>query len=435
MAKGRAIIAFSLILLCLTASSAVYLYQVKAQYQGNIMINSDGSVNPSSAPIKKVGNTYFLTSDIVSTITIQKSNFIFDGNGYRIIGNTTYVENGSTTLGQPFYGFHLNYVQNVTIENVVITGIPEGIDLENTSNVMVTNVTISNQVSSMTVGYPSAAIAINDGVSNTIQKSTFSNDNIGIDLESFNHAPCFDNLIIANNFTDCNTVFLLYYSSNNTIYHNNFISSGSDGLVDDLGYAYGVASIEVWDDGFPAGGNYWGYQTGKEIGNMGISDTPYEVNALENTYPHNVDWYPLIKPFNSAFLSNYEQEVTPPNVSVSSPSNETYRMTNVSLAFSIDKPFNWVGYSLDEQSNVTLNGNTTISNIAYGSHSITVYSNSTFGVIGASKTIDFTVAKSEPFTYMTVSVVSAIVIAVVIGLAVALLYYRRRHRKTAKEIM
>ena len=59
------------------------------------------------------------------------------------------------------------------------------------------------------------------------------------------------------------------------------------------------------------------------------------------------------------------------------------------------------------------------------SHSITVYANSTFGIIGASKNIDFTVkpaVKSEPLTSMIVILVSATVIAIVIGSVAAILY-------------
>ena len=54
MAKGKAIIAFGLILLCLIASSGVYLQPVKAQYQGNITINADGTITPTSAPITPI---------------------------------------------------------------------------------------------------------------------------------------------------------------------------------------------------------------------------------------------------------------------------------------------------------------------------------------------------------------------------------------------
>jgi len=60
----------------------------------------------------------------------------------------------------------------------------------------------------------------------------------------------------------------------------------------------------------------------------------------------NQDRYPLMDPFNASFLANYEQEIVPPKVTVLSPLNKTYSDSNVSLVFLIDKPFNWVGYSL-----------------------------------------------------------------------------------------
>ena len=45
--------------------------------------------------------------------------------------------------------------------------------------------------------------------------------------------------------------------------------------------------------------------TGKEIDGSGISNKPYVIDG------QNKDRYPLIQPFSSSFLVNYEQEVTP----------------------------------------------------------------------------------------------------------------------------
>ncbi len=84
MVKTRAIIAFSLILLCLLSSSVVYLKPVKAQYQGDITINVDGSVNPSSAPIHQSGNLFSLTSDINGSITVNKSNIVLEGDKHTV---------------------------------------------------------------------------------------------------------------------------------------------------------------------------------------------------------------------------------------------------------------------------------------------------------------------------------------------------------------
>jgi hypothetical protein len=131
-----------------------------------------------------------------------------------------------------------------------------------------------------------------------------------------------------------------------------------------------------------------------------------------------------MEPFNASFLVNYEQEVTPPKISVLSPLNQTYNTSNVSLAFSISKSVNWAGYSLDGQQNVTINGNTTITNLSYGLHSITVYANDTFGDMGASNTVTFTIA--TPFPTATVAIVSAIAVLVVV--AGLLVYFKKRKR-------
>jgi hypothetical protein len=73
-----------LLILVLTVSSIVWVFSVKAEYSGTITIDGDGSVNPSISSIKQSGNTYFLTTDIAGNITVQKSNIVFDGNGYKV---------------------------------------------------------------------------------------------------------------------------------------------------------------------------------------------------------------------------------------------------------------------------------------------------------------------------------------------------------------
>ena len=430
MVKGsRGIIAFGLILLCLTASSIFYFQPVKAQYQGAVTINADGSITPTSAPIGLSGKTYNLTSNIDGTITVKRSNLVLNGNGFSLSN-----------------GLLLYHVSNVTINGFVITviapsssnvgfnleGVEDGILLWYASNVTIVNNTIFDVWSIYELnGVAFIGIDVEGGNSNVITGNLILNDAVGMYFDDTQH-----NLIINNNIVDnasqmglgsCGIWF--WDASNNTIYHNNVLDSlpyGTPASNGDWGGSpYTPNSANVWDDGFPAGGNYWGVQwnIGKEIGNTGISDSPYVMDS------QNIDHYPLTQPFNSSFLANYEQEIIPPKISIISPLSETYSKTNISLVFSIDEPFNWMGYSLDGQSNVTVNGNTTITNIAYGSHSIEIYANSTVGIIGASKTIEFSVAKPESFTFV-IEIAVPVAIAVVITLGLVILYHRR-HRKIA----
>jgi predicted phage tail protein len=76
-----------------------------------------------------------------------------------------------------------------------------------------------------------------------------------------------------------------------------------------------------------------------------------------------------------------------------------------------------MGYSLDGQDNVTITGNTTLSGLANGSHSITVYAKDEFENTGASASVTFTIAKETEAFPMRLAVVTAIVVAALVLLA------------------
>jgi hypothetical protein len=64
----------------------------------------------------------------------------------------------------------------------------------------------------------------------------------------------------------------------------------------------------------------------------------------------------------------------------------------VPLNFTINEPASWMAYSLDQQTNITISGNTTLAGLSGGSHSLIVYANDTVGNMGVSETIKFTIA-------------------------------------------
>jgi len=115
----------------------------------------------------------------------------------------------------------------------------------------------------------------------------------------------------------------------------------------------------------------------------------------------------------------------PPEVKVVSPlMDQTCDVSNVSLAFTVNKTVSWVGYSLDGQDNVTMTGNTTITGLTSGLHNITVYAKDEFENTGTSETISFTVAE-EPFPVAPVAAASVAAVAVAgVGL---LLYFKKRN--------
>jgi N-acetylneuraminic acid mutarotase len=113
----------------------------------------------------------------------------------------------------------------------------------------------------------------------------------------------------------------------------------------------------------------------------------------------------------------------PPEVPVVSPVNQTYNESSVSLIFTVAKPVNWTGYSLDGQENVTVTGNTTINELANGVHNVTVYAKDTLGNVGASETIYFTVDVPFPAMFVVAPVASV----VVVGAVLAIYFKKRKH--------
>jgi len=122
-----------------------------------------------------------------------------------------------------------------------------------------------------------------DGRSNvTIENMTIGAFDVGIWLWSSS-----GNIISGNNITNNGDNIVLDSSSNNAIYHNNFINN--TGQVSS-------GSINVWDDGYPSGGNYWSnyitkYPNATETDGSGVWNTPYVIDT------NNIDHYPLMVPY------------------------------------------------------------------------------------------------------------------------------------------
>ncbi|PXF53299.1 MAG: hypothetical protein C4B56_02405 [Candidatus Methanophagaceae archaeon] len=88
---------------------------------------------------------------------------------------------------------------------------------------------------------------------------------------------------------------------------------------------------------------------------------------------------------------------TPPVITIYSPVNGTiYPAGSVNLNYSVSEPTVWEGYSSDGAENVTLYGNTTLTGLTEGTHTVTVYANDTGGNMGHS-TVWFTVRTSTIF--------------------------------------
>ncbi len=128
---------------------------------------------------------------------------------------------------------------------------------------------------------------------NTISGNNVRNNAFGVYLSSSSFNVFSENNISDNALSGETTYGVwLGTSSNNKFYHNNFIDNGRQAYFD-AGYA------NVWDDGYPSGGNFWSDYSGadsysgpyqNQTGSDGIGDWPYLMA------PGNRDNYPHMKP-------------------------------------------------------------------------------------------------------------------------------------------
>jgi len=224
--------------------------------------------------------------------------------------NNRIIEN---TLNNNHRGISLEYSNsNSVVGNVVLSStLSWGIFLEVSHD----NTICNNLVKHST--YDGIYLVVSEK-NNIIRNSVMNNGDEGIYLGMANN-----NVIIGNNVknnpgdgimldgSDGNTVventvtnngkrgIALWMAKDNTIYHNNFIDN-----------AWGQAcssQINLWDDSYPSGGNYWSDYTGvdeksgvnqDQPGSDGIGDTPYTI------YLNNQDRYPLVESWSIPTMIN-----------------------------------------------------------------------------------------------------------------------------------
>jgi hypothetical protein len=106
------------------------------------------------------------------------------------------------------------------------------------------------------------------------------------------------------------------------------------------------------------------------------------------------------------------------------PVNHPYNDSSVSLIFTVNKPVNWTGYSLDGQDNVTIAGNATLAGLSNGLHNVTVYAEDSFGNAGVSETVSFTVEVPFPTTLLAAASTAS---ATIMGVVLLVYLKKRRH--------
>jgi len=227
--------------------------------------------------------------------------------------------------GFPYCGILLNHVKNCNITGNIIINNGYGVKLQSASdNVLRNNVMINNTYNFGVFGVDLLDFMNDVHVSNTINGKPIhywvSKHDASIPLDAayvalvnctnitVNNLNLIENgqglllafttnsTIVNNNIARNENGLWLLQSTGNSIFHNNFIEN--------LHHTNIYKSEDnLWDDGYPSGGNYWNAHTisdfyrgvyQNETGSDGINDTSYFIFSADE------DKYPLTKPYSGS---------------------------------------------------------------------------------------------------------------------------------------
>jgi len=227
-------------------------------FSGDVITIENDSVNVKGFTIQHSGTNWDNTGIDLSSNSSNISNNIIisnDGAGIIIWSSNNNVIYSNIIKYNDYHGIWLPaFSENNSIfDNNITSNNNCGIKFENASNF---NLIQSNYI--------------------------LSNGNGGIRI----YGPSEQNIIIQNLIKSNNNLGIYFlYSENNTIYYNNFINNTQNAIDEEN---------NIWDNGYPFGGNYWDDYNGNDSNNDGIGDTPYNISGGINQ-----DNYPLIHPYSS----------------------------------------------------------------------------------------------------------------------------------------
>ena len=215
---------------------------------------------------------------IISCTNITAKNL--DVNGILIVDTVQSTISNINFHNNSNKAIHLYQSSDNTIRNCNVYNNWNGIYLKSSSDNTITNCHLYNNTYT--------GIYLDESSNNYITRCTIDNCNFALFIVRWS----FENII-----TDCN-IYNNYYavwieddSEYNLIYHNNFVNND---YLDDC-------PNNMWDNGYPSGGNYWDIYDGVDVcsgpgqnepGSDGIGDTPFEYEAVVDGYPLMNMWIP-----------------------------------------------------------------------------------------------------------------------------------------------
>jgi parallel beta-helix repeat protein len=284
----------------------------------HVYIRSDGNVEPSTAPIKRIGNLYTLEDEIeVEKLSIEKNNITLDGNGFSFTSVIVLRSKGG-----PVYGS--SSVEILNAKNVILRDLESkygaSLTFSNSSSCHVVNsnitVNINNSHNITVVDMERCSVHMENSTNCTISLSSLStitlknsdenmilnNDMTHTLILAFRLENSESNLFFGNSVERAHKLFEITGSSGNNLFVGNYIRGAFsiDPILDCSGtntfyhnnffYVYWnktlTSTANMWDNGFE--GNYWNDYQGEDSNSDGLGDVPHLIDT------NNQDRHPLI---------------------------------------------------------------------------------------------------------------------------------------------
>jgi len=253
----------------------------------NITGNANSGIRLDSSSDSAISENNISKNNYAGVFLLYSSNITVSGNN--VTGNSgkgdgiylhyssdnTILKNmdfSDSSIGVLLWGGH----RNIISENILSprdSGIVMGYSDDNRI--------LNNTVSHADVGIEMQQICSNSIIANNMVSE---NSLYGIYIESENEETRY-NAIVGNNIMLSLIGIRITRLSGNVIYHNNFVDNTNQSSISN--------STNIWDDGYPSGGNYWSDYTGVDSNRDGIGDSWHEISE------NNTDNYPLMGMFHS----------------------------------------------------------------------------------------------------------------------------------------
>jgi len=120
--------------------------------------------------------------------------------------------------------------------------------------------------------------------------------------------------------------------------------------------------------------------------------------------------------------------------------NKAYNTTEIPLSFHINGTASQIAYNIDNQANMTITGNTTLTGLTEGTHTITVYTNDTSGQLTNFDSATFTVNTPSPSQDPSMSpnpevLLLILLLALALTATATILYLRKKRTQRAENAL